>query len=273
MVAVSVIIPTFNRRDRVREAVASVLSQERADYELIVVDDGSTDGTDAALDPLASRLRYVRQDNRGVSAARNAGAALALGAWLAFLDSDDVWLPNKLAVQLAHAAAHPNMRVCQTGEIWIRNGVRANPCAHHRKPDGDIFVASLQRCVVSPSAVMLRRDLFDAVGGFDERLPACEDYDLWLRIARTTPVDLIDQPVVIKYGGHADQLSRRYWGMDRFRVRALRKLLDDPTLDQSRRCAVQAVLAKKCAILAQGAAKRGRMDEANTYTRLADHHV
>jgi len=273
MFPVSVIIPTFNRRDFVREAVASVLDQQRVDFELIVVDDGSTDGTEAALDPLVDRLRYIRQDNRGVSAARNAGAARARGEWLAFLDSDDLWLPDKLAVQLAYGAAHPDMRICQTGETWLRNGVRVNPCAHHRKPDGDVFVPSLRRCLVSPSAVMMRRDLFDAAGGFDESLPACEDYDLWLRIARTTPVALIDQPLVIKRGGHADQLSRRHWGMDRFRVRTLRKLLDDPTLDPLRRRAVQGVLAEKCAILAHGAAKRGRTNEATQYAQLAEGHV
>ncbi|HUI25680.1 MAG TPA: glycosyltransferase family 2 protein, partial [Candidatus Kryptonia bacterium] len=168
MPLVSVIIPTFDRRALVREAVESVLAQQSAAFELIVVDDGSTDGTGAALAPLTDRLRYLRHDNRGVSAARNAGVRIAQGEWLAFLDSDDRWLPNKLAVQLAYIAAHPETQICQTGEIWVRNGVRVNPCEHHRKPDGDVFVPSLQRCLVSPSAVMLRRDLFDRAGGFDE---------------------------------------------------------------------------------------------------------
>jgi glycosyltransferase involved in cell wall biosynthesis len=269
MPVVSVIIPTFNRRALVGEAVASVLAQRGTDFELIVVDDGSTDGTEAALAPLRERLRYLGQRNRGVSAARNAGARSAGGAWLAFLDSDDLWLPDKLDAQLAYVREHPEARICQTGEIWVRNGVRVNPCAHHRKPEGDVFEASLRRCLVSPSAVMLRRDLFEAAGGFDEGLPACEDYDLWLRLARTNRVALIDRPLVIKRGGHADQLSRRYWGMDRFRVRALRRLLDDATLNPARRAAVCSVLAEKCAILAQGAAKRGRHNEAANYLQLA----
>lgn len=268
---VSVIIPTFNRRDLVREAIDSVLAQRGADFELIVIDDGSTDDTETALAPLSHRLRYRWQANRGVSAARNLGAQLARGQWLAFLDSDDLWLPNKLATQLAYVTAHPDVQICQTGEIWIRNGVRVNPRAYHRVPDGDVFLPSLRRCLVSPSAVMLRRSLFETAGGFDEDLPACEDYDLWLRIARTIRVALVDQPLIIKRGGHADQLSRRYWGMDRFRVQTLRKLLGDPTLDPTHGAAVRAVLADKCAILAQGAAKRGRSDEAAHYAHLATH--
>jgi len=265
----SVIIPTFNRRALVAEAIAAALAQEEADFELIVVDDGSTDGTEAALAPIRDQLRFLSQTNRGVSAARNTGARVARGEWLAFLDSDDIWLPDKLCAQMAFVREHPETRICQTGEIWIRNGVRVNPCNHHRKPDGDVFLPSLQRCLVSPSAVMIRRDLFEAAGGFDESLPACEDYDLWLRLAWQTPVPLIDRPLVIKRGGHADQLSRRYWGMDRFRVRSLQRLLAEPALSATQREAVRAVLTEKCVILAQGAAKRGRHDEARQYRELA----
>jgi len=265
----SVIIPTFNRRALVAEAIASALAQEGADFELIVVDDGSTDGTEAALAPIRDQLRFLSQTNRGVSAARNTGARVARGEWLAFLDSDDIWLPDRLCAQMAFVREHPETRICQTGEIWIRNGVRVNPCNHHRKPDGDVFLPSLQRCLVSPSAVMIRRDLFEAAGGFDESLPACEDYDLWLRLAWQTPVPLIDRPLVIKRGGHADQLSRRYWGMDRFRVRSLQRLLAEPALSATQREAVRAVLTEKCVILAQGAAKRGRHDEARQYRELA----
>jgi GT2 family glycosyltransferase len=269
---ISVIIPTFNRHALVCEAVRSVLAQ-RGDQaiELIVVDDGSNDETEAALATFADRVRYLWQPNHGVAAARNTGARSSTGEWLAFLDSDDLWLPDKLAAQIAFVRAHPQTRICQTGETWIRNGVRVNRCQHHRTPDGNIFLPSLRRCLVSSSAVMMRRDLFDAAGGFDESLPACEDYDLWLRIARDTPVALIDQPLVIKRRGYPDQLSQRYWGMDRFRVQALRKLLADPALDGARRATVAAVLAEKCAILANGATKRGQPNDAARYRDLAAH--
>jgi glycosyltransferase involved in cell wall biosynthesis len=266
----SVVIPTFNRRHLVCEAVASVCAQRHAECEIVVVDDGSTDQTAAALESrFSNRLRLVRTDNRGVAAARNLGVAASRGELLAFLDSDDLWLPDKLVTQLAFFAAHPEAQICQTEEIWIRNGARVNPCAHHGKPSGDIFVPSLRRCLVSPSAVMLRRRLFERSGGFDASLPACEDYDLWLRIARDTPVWLIERPLVVKRGGHADQLSRRYWGMDRFRVAALLRLLGDGRLSAAQQAATIAVLSRKCAILAQGAARRGRHDEAERYRHLA----
>jgi hypothetical protein len=194
--------------------------------------------------------------------------AASRGELIAFLDSDDLWLPGKLAAQIAFFAAHPEAEICQTEEIWIRNGVRVNPCAHHRKWSGDIFEPSLRLCLVSPSAVVLRRELFERVGGFDERLPVCEDYDLWLRIARDTPVWLIDQPLTIKRGGHADQLSRHFWGMDRFRVAALTRLLEECELTPGQREATLSVLTDKCAILAKGAARRGRHAEAEAYRAL-----
>ena len=266
MPAVSVIIPTYNRRELLREAIASVLAQTYGDFELIVVDDGSDDGTAAVVREFAG-VRYVYQPNRGVSAARNHGVALSSGALLAFLDSDDLWQPRKLASQVAFFTAHPEALICQTEEIWLRRGVRVNPCHKHRKPAGDIFARSLELCLVSPSAVMLRRRLFERTGGFDESLPACEDYDLWLRIAATVPIHLLETPLVIKRGGHADQLSRRFWGMDRFRMVALCKLLASGALSAEQRGLTEEVLHKKCAILAQGARKRGQ--DGEPYLALA----
>ena len=269
MPLVSVIIPTFNRRTLVRGAIASVCAQRGDACEVIVVDDGSTDGTHTALaEEFGNSIRILRSDNRGVAAARNLGIEASHGALVAFLDSDDLWLPGKVAAQLAHFADHPQTQICQTQELWIRNGVRVNPAKHHRKPSGDIFAPSLRLCLVSPSAVMLRRTLLERVGGFDDTLPACEDYDLWLRIARDTPVWLIDRPLVLKRGGHADQLSRRFWGMDRFRVTALARLLAAGQLSPAQRAATVAVLREKCGILANGAARRGRHDEAEHYRRL-----
>jgi glycosyltransferase involved in cell wall biosynthesis len=265
---VSVVIPTRDRRELVLEAARSVLAQRGCEVELIVVDDGSRDGTDAALHVLGDRLRYVRQEARGVSAARNRGAGLARGPWLAFLDSDDLWRPDKLARQLELHRRRPPLAVSQTGEIWIRNGRRVNPCLHHAKPQGDIFLPSLQRCLVSPSAVLMRRDLFLALGGFDETLEVCEDYDLWLRLAGRYEVGLVPEPLVVRRGGHPDQLSRRHWGMDRFRVAALLKLLSCAAVDDERRSAVAETLRRKCGILAHGARRRGRHDEADRYLSL-----
>lgn len=254
----------------VREAIDSVLGQQGVELELVVVDDGSTDGTaDEIQREYDDRLRLLRTENRGVSAARNLGARAGRGELIAFLDSDDLWLPGKLAAQVEFLRDHPEVSVCQTEEVWYRNGRRVNPRRRHSKVDGAIFARSLELCLVSPSAVMMRRDLFERAGGFDESLLACEDYDLWLRIGLEHPVHLLPQPLVIKRGGHPDQLSRRFWGMDRFRVASIARLLDGGVLDAQRRAAAAAVLKQKCEILATGAARRGREDEASRYLELA----
>lgn len=266
---VSVILPTFNRGWILAEAVESILAQTCDDFELLVVDDGSTDDTAAVLAGFEGRISLIRQENRGVSAARNTGAAAASGRLLAFLDSDDLWMPEKLAVQLAFLEDRPEVRICQTEEIWIRNGRRVNPGRRHRKPSGDIFEASLFLCLVSPSAVMMDRALFERHGGFDESLPACEDYDLWLRIGCRRPIHRIDRALVVKRGGHADQLSRRP-GLDRYRVRSLARLLESGRLTDAQHRAAAAALAAKAAVYAAGCRKRGRVDEARHYEALAE---
>jgi len=265
---VSVIIPTFNRAGLVREAVGSVLAQTCRDFEVVVVDDASSDGTAAALAawPEVKMLRHSRR--RGVSAARNTGIRAARGEWLAFLDSDDLWLSEKLARQLAYLEDRPGLMLCQTDETWVRRGARVNKPLSHRKVAGRIFLPSLDRCLVSPSAVILPRKLIEAHGGFDETLPAAEDYDLWLRLTWRYEVGLVDEPLVVKRGGHADQLSRQ-WGLDRWRIQALVKLLGEPDLPQPYARAVRRTLAARCAIYAQGCAKRGKAEEAASYRRLA----
>lgn len=265
MPLISVIVPTFNRWPVLRRAVDSVLAQSFRDFELIVVDDGSTDGTSELLQKAGPPLTLFVTQRRGVAAARNFGVSRSSGRHIAFLDSDDAWLPRKLEAQAAFMAGHPDVKICQTDEIWIRNGVRVNAKAVHRKPCGDIYPRCLELCLVSPSAVMMTRESFERFGGFDESFPVCEDYELWLRIGAKFPVPLIADPLVVKYGGHADQLSRSTWGMDRYRVLALQKLLRSGCLDAARRAVALDVLGRKTAILAQGARRRGRDEEARGY--------
>ncbi len=264
---VSVIIPTFERCSMVGGAVESVLKQSHGRYELIVVDDGSQDGTVERLECYGSRITVLSQPHRGVAATRNSGVRWSGGRYLAFLDSDDLWHPSKLETQVAFMERNPGVQICQTEEIWVRNGVRVNPKKRHHKPSGDIFRASLDLCLVSPSAVMMTRELFIRLGGFDETFDVCEDYDLWLRIAVDTAIPLIPEPLVVKRGGHGDQLSRSTWGLDRFRILALEKLLRSGLRGEKRRWAME-VLAGKVAILAQGARKRGRESEAQGYERI-----
>ena len=255
---VSVIIPTHNRRGLVTEAVKSVLEQDFADFELVMVDDGSTDGTaDDFADLRDGRLMVLRQENRGVSAARNAGVAVSSGALVAFLDSDDIWLPGKLSAQVRFFDSNPKISICQTEELWVRNGRRVNPRKKHAKRSGWIFRHCLPLCIVSPSAVMMRRSAFDVLGGFDESMRACEDYDLWLRASLRYEIVTPAEPLIVKRGGHDVQLSRQ-WGLDRCRIYALEKILADPALDPGMRGEVIAEINRRSEIVAQGALKRGR---------------
>ena len=265
---VSVVIPTYNRAGFVKEAVESVLAQKVPAGEVIVVDDGSTDGTDRLLESFGDRIRYLPRARGGVSAARNLGIRNSRYEWIAFLDSDDLWLPLKLKLQIDFLASHPGIEICQTGEIWVRNGERLNPKKYHRKPQGHCFTRLLDRCLVSPSAVIVHRDVFDAVGMFDESLPACEDYDLWLRIGCRYPIGLEEEPLVIKRGGHPDQLSTTVPTLDRYRIRALAALLRSGCLDEVRRKAAFDVLAGKCRIYGEGCRKRGKVDEAEAVLAL-----
>ena len=261
---VSVVIPTFNRASVITRALESILLQTRPPDEILVVDDGSTDDTAERVRAEFPGVRLIEQENHGVSAARNAGIRAATGTWIALLDSDDEWLAEKLDRQL-RAVATDDTVLCHTDEIWIRRGRRVNPMKKHRKHGGHIFEHCLPLCVISPSSVLMHRRLFETVGGFDEDLPACEDYDLWLRVTARFPVLFIDEPLIVKHGGHDDQLSRRYWGMDRFRISALEKILAAATLSDADRAAAESMLAHKIAIYASGAKKRGKLAEARAY--------
>ncbi len=266
---VSVIIPSYNREWIIREAIDSVLNQKYRNFELIVVDDGSTDNTVKILSSYRDKITVIRQENKGVSAARNRGIKKASGHLIAFLDSDDLWLPYKLEKQVEFFNSNPDALICQTEEIWMKNQVRVNPKRRHKKLSGMIFKPSLSLCLVSPSAVMIDKKLFDIVGLFDENLPACEDYDFWLRISCKYPVYLIDTPLIIKRGGHADQLSARS-GLDKFRIMALKNILESNVLSNDQHSAAVKTLKDKCAVYSGGCRKRGRKEEALYYTFLSE---
>jgi len=254
------------------EAIDSVLAQSTQAFELIVIDDGSTDGTSESehLRRLAETIRIERIDHRGPAAARNRGVALARAPLVAFLDSDDLWSPAKLERQLAFMRDNPGCAISQTNEIWIRNGRRVNPGHRHRKRAGDIFIDSLRTCLIAMSSVMIRTDLFRSFGGFDELMTAAEDYDLWLRILIDHEAGLLDEPLVTRRGGHPDQTSATTPALDRFRILALAKLLADDRLSPARRTSVVEVLAEKCRIYAGGLRRRGRIDEARLYESVAE---
>jgi len=269
MPKVSVIIPTYNRAHILREAIDSVLSQKYNNLELMVVDDGSTDETKEVVSWYIPRLTYIYQERQGVSAARNRGIDLARGNYLAFLDSDDLWLPNKLYLQMEFMENNPKALICYTEEIWIRRGVRVNPMKKHKKYSGMIFEHCLPLCTISPSSALITRSLLKEIGGFDEGLKVCEDYDLWLRISARYPIYLIDTPLIIKRGGHADQLSKKMNGQDHFRIKALVKLLKDNCLSPHQRELAWKELKRKCEIYGKGCIKRGREEEGEKILALA----
>ena len=269
MINVSAVIPTFNRGHCLLRAINSVLAQTTPVDEIIIVDDGSDDKTydllvkSELLDMRGQlpNIRYLYQENKGVSAARNLGIKEAENEYIALLDSDDAWAETKIERQaLKLEKKNFSCRITHTEEIWLKDGQRINPKKKHKKSGGFIFEKCLPLCCISPSSVLLHRTLFNDYGFFDEKLPACEDYDMWLRLCAFEEVLFVEEALTIKYGGHADQLSRAFWGMDRFRVLALEKLINSGKLSKTQRSQALEMLVKKIEILLLGAKKREKKE-------------
>ena len=217
-------------------------------------------------------VNFVKQSNQGVSSARNKGIRLSSSKWIALLDSDDEWYPEKLEKQLKAIQEKPDHKFCHTEEIWVRNGVRVNQMKKHHKYGGHIFEKCLDMCRISPSSVLFQKSILDKTGWFDKELRVCEDYDLWLRITAHHQVSFLNEALMTRSGGHADQLSRKYWGMDRFRVQSLKKILANVPLQKEDEMATRRVLKKKCEILLNGFRKRGKTEEISYYESLIKTH-
>ena len=272
---ISIVIPTFNRRELLQRALDSVFKQTYKNFEVIVVDDGSSDKTyelDIFRKPPAN-VHFIRlAQNSGVSKARNTGVANSKGEWLAFLDSDDMWLPAKLASQVEWLNVNPEYRIVQTKEVWIRNGKRVNPPKTHEKVGGDIFAISLDRCMVTPSSVIMQRSLFDEAGGFNEELPACEDYDLWLRITCRYQVGLINENLLIRYGGHEDQLTSTVKVLDSYRIKSMIHLIASGILSPDQERLTREALVKRAKIVANGCRKRGNENQYEYFKSITDRY-
>ena len=268
---ISVIIPTYNRAPFLQKAVDSVLGQSHRQVELIVVDDGSEDNTAELMAEYRSSIVYVRQENRGPASARNRGIEKARHDLLAFLDSDDRFEYRKLERQLAAMNRNPSCLISHTEEIWYRRGRILNQKKRHRKNSGDIFSQSLKLCAVGMSTVMARRELFARYGLFDETYPCCEDYEFWLRVSAEERFLLVEEPLTIKHGGRDDQVSViNRIGMDRFRIRAIMKILTSGGLDESQRSIARQELEGKCRIYGEGCLKHGRIKEGHYYLNLPE---
>lgn len=266
-VPVSVIIPTFNRANLLKDAVESVLMQTRRCGEVIIVDDGSTDDTAGLIKSLRGSgcVSAVSIPHSGVSRARNTGIKKARGAWIAFLDSDDIWLPSKIEKQLEYLEQHPEFLVCHTDEIWLKNGKMINQGKKHAKCEGWFFIPSLDLCLISPSTVLIHRCVLEKVGLFDESFEYVEDYELWLRITSRYPIGFVNEKLTLKRGGHPDQLSKKIDGIEKYRMAALEKLMLANDLPVMFLEEALKTFRKKCGIYAEGCEKRGRYEEAEAF--------
>ena len=268
---VSVIIPAFNREKFLNRSISSVQRQTLMADEIIVIDNCSTDNTKTLVEIEFPRVKYVYESQKGVSNARNCGVRLAKNEWVAFLDSDDEWKKNKLE-EFFHSINQTNKPplIWHSNEVWIRNGKHLNQKDRHIKKGGDIFSNCIKMCCISPSASIVHRSIFEKYGYFDEELPVCEDYDFWLRVSSKEKIGFIDKELVVKYGGHDDQLSKKFWGMDRFRIISLINLAKNVSLDENQKKLVRQELISKIKILITGAEKRGNFEIISQYQPILE---
>ena len=270
---ISVIIPTYNRKHTLPRALDSVLAQSYQPFEIILIDDGSTDGTINLIKSKYPSIKLLKSHEtskplkgyspKGVSVARNVGIKQSKGDWIAFLDSDDEWTPDKLTKQVQLVNKSRGSVFCHTNEIWIRDGVRVNQRKKHQKYGGYIFKECLDICRISPSSALIDKSIFEDIGLFDESLKVCEDYDLWLRITSNYPVLFLDKFLIKKYGGHEDQLSKTPEGIEQYRIKSLEKIMNSNLLAESQFQAAKDMLINKLHIFANGLEKRQKIDKLN----------
>ena len=268
---VSVIIATYNRYPMLLEALSSVREQTYPRIQCVVVDDGSTDGT--AQISSAQDIQYIGIKHTGFPGrVRNIGAQKATGTLLAFLDSDDLWMPDKSEKQVRFLKDHPDIHICHTREIWKRGARIISQTGQRHNRSGNIFEDCLKKCIVGPSTVVLTKELFMDIGAFHPDLEIAEDYELWLRISAKYAFGYIDEPLIIKRAGHADQLSAKHGQIEIFRIRALLEEITSNVFTDVQMALARKELARKCRIYARGCMKRGKRAEAVRYIALAELH-
>lgn len=295
MAQVSVIVPTFNKKEQVREALQSVLDQKFQDIEILIADDGSTDGTPLALfkelgaqpeaiDVLAKMgnnsirpfthafqcggitVQYHYGINRGLSTARNRGIKSARGEYIAFLEPDDFWAPHHLSELISHLKRNREVKVCRVSERLIREGKSRAPKHPANRTTGWLFEASLDSSLMSISTVICHRSCFSICGCFDENMPACEEYDLWIRISSHFPIGFLDcNSVTRRTPRPADSI--RAWNWDRFRVYALEKAFQSGHITPEQRYLVAQSIVLKCERLVEGFKRQKSDERSNFYER------
>ena len=264
---ISVVIPTLNRINTLQRALDSVINQTYKPAEIIVVDNGSSDGTLKFLREQHPKITILTENKIGVSSARNKGIKKSINQWIALLDSDDAWHPRKLEIQTSMLdSALKEYNLIHTDEVWFRNNKHINQMKKHKKQGGYIFERCLSLCCISPSSVLFKKNILDKVGLFDESLPVCEDYDMWLKICSTEEVLFAQDKLTYKYGGHKDQLSKSYWGMDRFRIKSIENIIKNFDLTYKQKKQAKKELIKKLKIIINGAFKRNNLSIVNEFS-------
>ena len=264
---ISVVIPTLNRINTLQRALDSVINQTYKPAEIIVVDNGSSDGTLKFLREQYSKITILTENKIGVSSARNKGIKKSINQWIALLDSDDAWHPRKLEIQTSMLdSALKEYNLVHTDEVWFRNNKHINQMKKHKKQGGYIFERCLSLCCISPSSVLFKKNILDKVGLFDESLPVCEDYDMWLKICSSEEVLFAQDKLTYKYGGHKDQLSKSYWGMDRFRIKSIENIIKNFDLTYKQKKQAKKELIKKLKIIINGAFKRNNLSIVNEFS-------
>jgi len=264
---ISVVIPTLNRINTIQRAIDSVINQTFKPAEIIVVDNGSSDGTLKFLREQYPKITILKENKIGVSNARNKGIKKSINQWIALLDSDDAWHPRKLEIQTSMLdSALKEYNLIHTDEIWFRNNKHINQMKKHKKQGGYIFERCLSLCCISPSSVLFKKNILDKVGLFDESLPVCEDYDMWLKICSSEEVLFAQDKLTYKYGGHNDQLSKLYWGMDRFRIKSIENVIKNFDLTYKQKKQAKKELIKKLKIIINGAFKRNNLSIVNKFS-------
>tara|TARA_Y100000766_G_scaffold51442_1_gene41398 strand:+ start:1232 stop:2086 length:855 start_codon:yes stop_codon:yes gene_type:complete len=264
---ISVVIPTLNRINTLQRALDSVINQTYKPAEIIVVDNGSSDGTLKFLREQYPKITILTEKKIGVSSARNKGIKKSINQWIALLDSDDAWHPRKLEIQTSMLdSALKEYNLIHTDEVWFRNNKHINQMKKHKKQGGYIFERCLSLCCISPSSVLFKKNILDKVGLFDESLPVCEDYDMWLKICSSEEVLFAQDKLTYKYGGHKDQLSKSYWGMDRFRIKSIENIIKNFDLTYKQKKQAKKELIKKLKIIINGAFKRNNLSIVNEFS-------
>ena len=272
MSTVSVIIHTYNNERFMAETVESVLNQTYKDYEIIVVDDGSVDGTRDALMPYMQKIRYHYKENGGIASAKNAGIGLSQAEFVAFLDHDDLWAPDKLQLQMEHFNENPQIGLVYAKYTSFRDGkkLRTKP---EKGYSGWIFKELIAKSFIQTSTVVVKRECLDAVGPYDETFSLGDEYDMFLRIARKFQCGFVDKGLT-RYRVHDTNASNNDFLFDNENLGVYKKIYNSFTnLDGVEKKILRKRIARYSMKVAEGLYSQGKLEESKEYQKEANNFL